>query len=72
MKRNLVRRVPASPSLHRLREEGKREKKKTTAIHAISQSFHNIVYPYSQPFDSQPEGLGLLRVDPERGLFPSP
>jgi len=48
MKGNLVRRVPSSASLHRLLEEGKREKEKTRAIHAISQSFHNIVYPYSQ------------------------
>jgi hypothetical protein len=48
MKGNLVRRVPSSASLHKPLEEGKREKEKTRAIDAISQSFHNIVYPYSQ------------------------
>jgi hypothetical protein len=48
MKRSLVRRVPSSPSLHRLPEEGKREKEKARTGDAISQSFHNIVYPYSQ------------------------
>jgi hypothetical protein len=48
MKGSLVRRVPPSASLHRLLEEGKREKEETRVKHAISQSFHNIVYPYSQ------------------------
>jgi hypothetical protein len=44
----LVRRDPFSASLHRPPEEGKRGEEKTGAIHVISQSFHNIVYPYSQ------------------------
>jgi hypothetical protein len=51
MEGNLVRRAPAAPGLHKLLEEGKREAERTRAIHAISQTFHNIVYPYSQPFD---------------------
>jgi hypothetical protein len=44
----LVRRALSSASLHRPLEEGKREKEKIGIMHVISQSFHNIVYPYSQ------------------------
>jgi hypothetical protein len=48
MKGNPDLRILSSVSLHRPREEGERQEEKTGAIHVVSQSFHNIVYPYSQ------------------------